>query len=114
MRRHTIRCASWRASPRLLACLALATSCWYLILAAHFCAGLPDRSGIAMSISSAFGAIAWTIPWTLGMIASQFGLPWAMALLALGPISLMLGLPRGKRCAMGHTWQAAKRVLTRS
>ena len=50
-----------------------------------------------MSISSASGAIAWTIPWALGMIANQFGLPWAMALLALGPISLLVGLPRGKR-----------------
>ena len=81
----------------LLACLALATSGWYAILAAQVYASLPGRSGIAMSISSASGAISWTIPWGLGMIASQFGLPWAMALLALGPISLIVGLPRGNR-----------------
>ncbi len=78
----------------LLACLALATSGWYAILAAQVYASLPGRSGIAMSISSASGAIAWTIPWALGMIANQFGLPWVMALLALGPISLMVGLPK--------------------
>ena len=77
----------------LLACVALTTSGWYTILQAQYYASLPGRSGIAMSISSASGAIAWTIPWALGMIAGRFGLPWAMALLALGPISLMVGLP---------------------
>lgn len=81
----------------LLACLALATSGWYAILKAQYYASLPGRSGIAMSISSASGAIVWTIPWALGMIANQFGLSWAMALLALGPISLLVGLPRRKR-----------------
>jgi FSR family fosmidomycin resistance protein-like MFS transporter len=81
----------------LLACLALTTSGWYAILQAQFYASLPGRSGLVMSISSASGAITWTIPWALGMIASQFGLLWAMALLALGPAGLLVGLPRGKQ-----------------
>ena len=77
----------------LLACLAVTTSGWYAILQARYYASLPGRSGIAMSISSVTGMIGGLILWALGMIANQFGLPWAMAVLALGPISLVVGLP---------------------
>jgi hypothetical protein len=50
-----------------------------------------------MAVSSVTGFAAGLIPWGLGLFAQQFGLAWMMALLAIAPISLLVGLPRGQR-----------------
>ncbi len=80
----------------LLAGLGLGVSGWYAILKGQLYSAMPGQSGTSMAISSVSGIVAGLIPWGLGLIAQQFGLPWAMALLALGPISLFVGLPREK------------------
>jgi FSR family fosmidomycin resistance protein-like MFS transporter len=81
----------------LLACLGLSISGWYAILRGKLYSAMPGQSGATMAISSVSGIVAGLIPLALGLIAQRFGLAWAMALLALGPISLLVGLPRQKR-----------------
>ena len=81
----------------LLACLGLSVSGWYAILKGQLYSAMPGQSGISMAISSISGVVAGLIPWGLGLVAQRFGLPWMMALLALGPISLLVGLPRETR-----------------
>ena len=81
----------------LLAGVGLSVSGWYAILRGQLYSAMPGQSGISMAISSVSGIVAGLIPWGLGLIAQHFGLPWMMALLALGPISLLVGLPRGRQ-----------------
>jgi FSR family fosmidomycin resistance protein-like MFS transporter len=78
----------------LLAGLAFGTSGWYAILKGQLYTAMPGQSGITMTVSSISGVVAGLIPLGLGLIAQRFGLAWMMALLALGPISLLVGLPR--------------------
>ncbi|HJW83168.1 MAG TPA: MFS transporter [Anaerolineae bacterium] len=83
----------------LLALLALGNSGWYAILKGRLYSAMPGQSGTSMAVSSATGIIGGLIPWGLGLVAQSFGLPVAMSLLALGPISLLIGLPRVERRA---------------
>ena len=90
----------------LLALLALGNSGWYAILKGRLYSAMPGQSGTSMAVSSATGIIGGLIPWGLGLVAQNFGLPVAMCLLALGPISLLIGLPRDEHRAaseMEHT-----------
>jgi FSR family fosmidomycin resistance protein-like MFS transporter len=80
----------------LLACLALGNSGWYAILRGQLYSAMPGQSGISMAVNSMWGIVGGLIPWGLGLAAERFGLPMAMALLALGPICLIVGLPRKK------------------
>ncbi len=81
----------------LLACLGLSVSGWYPILQGRLYTAMPGLSGTTMAISSVTGVVAGLIPWGLGAFAQHFGLPWTMALLVLGPIGLLVGLPRANR-----------------
>jgi FSR family fosmidomycin resistance protein-like MFS transporter len=78
----------------LLAGLGLSVSGWYAILKGRLYSALPGQSGVGMAVSSLAGIIGGLIPWALGLVAERFGLASMMALLALGPISLLIGLPR--------------------
>ncbi len=78
----------------LLAGLGLTVSGWYAILKGKLYSALPGQSGVGMAVSSLAGIIGGLIPWALGLVAERFGLASMMALLALGPISLLVGLPR--------------------
>lgn len=81
----------------LLACLGLSVSGWYAILKGQLYTALPGQSGIAMTVSSLSGIVGGLIPWGIGILANQAGLSVAMILLVLGPISLIIGLPRAER-----------------
>ncbi len=78
----------------LLALLTLATSGWYAILQAQLCAAMPDRSGTVLSVDNLFRLVAGLIPLGLGLVAEQYDLRAAMWLLTLGPLALLVGLPR--------------------
>jgi len=78
----------------LIASLGLSVSGWYAILKGQLYSAMPGQSGISMAISSLAGTVAGFIPIGLGLVAERFGLLGAMALLALGPVSLIVGLPR--------------------
>jgi FSR family fosmidomycin resistance protein-like MFS transporter len=47
-----------------------------------------------MTLDSLFSLLGTLLPFGIGMAAQAFGLQTAMWLLLLGPIALLLGLPR--------------------
>jgi MFS transporter, FSR family, fosmidomycin resistance protein len=82
------------AKLMLLAALTLATAPWYPVLQAELYGSLPGRSGLAVSLSSAAGLAGGLGPLTVGLLAQQFGLSWAMTALCVAPvIMLMLVVP---------------------
>ncbi len=92
--------ALWLATPDvalkyvLLGAIGLSASGWYAVTKAGLYGVLPDRSGLAMALSALSGVLAGLVPGVLGWVAEQFGLPWTMTLLALGPLGLLVLLPR--------------------
>jgi FSR family fosmidomycin resistance protein-like MFS transporter len=78
----------------LLALLTLATSGWYAILKAQLYGALPGRSGTVMTVTNLFGLVGGLIPLGLGLVAERLSLTAAMWLLTLGPLALIVGLPR--------------------
>jgi MFS transporter, FSR family, fosmidomycin resistance protein len=82
--------------PKLVAVglLGLFNSGWYAILQAGLYSAMPGQSGAALAVKNVSGLIGGLIPLALGLIAQQFGLPVAMWLLLLGPVALLVGLPR--------------------
>ena len=85
----------WLWAKILLALvLKLFTLGWYSVLQGEAYAAVPGRSGTVMAIISLAGLLGGVIPWTIGFVANQAGLPAAMWLLLLGPLSLVLFVPR--------------------
>jgi FSR family fosmidomycin resistance protein-like MFS transporter len=84
--------------PKLVAVglLGFFNSGWYAILQAQLYAALPGQSGAALAVKNVSGLAGGLIPLALGLIAQRFGLPAAMWLLLLGPIGLLIGLPRSR------------------
>jgi FSR family fosmidomycin resistance protein-like MFS transporter len=67
---------------------------WYSVLQGEAYASLPGRSGTVMALNSLAGLVGGALLWLVGQSAEFFGLPAAMWLLLLGPISLILLIPR--------------------
>ncbi|MEJ5309643.1 MAG: MFS transporter [Anaerolineae bacterium] len=78
----------------LLGLLGLFNAGWYAILKAQLYSTMPGQSGTTMAVDNIFGFIGALVPWGLGLIAGRFGLQVTMWLLLLGPLVLMIGLPR--------------------
>jgi FSR family fosmidomycin resistance protein-like MFS transporter len=78
----------------LLGLLGLFNSGWYAILQAGLYSAMPGQSGTALAVKNVSGLVGGLIPLALGLIAERLGLPAAMWLLLLGPIVLLLGIPR--------------------
>jgi len=78
----------------LLALLGLFNAGWYSILKAQLYSSLPGQSGVAMAVSNVFGLFGSLIPLGLGFVAEYAGLPVTMWLLGVGPLALLVGLPR--------------------
>ena len=85
--------------PKLVAVglLGLFNSGWYAILQAGLYSAMPGRSGTALAVKNVSGLAGGLIPLALGLVAQRFGLPAAMWLLLLGPLVLLLGLPKAAR-----------------
>jgi FSR family fosmidomycin resistance protein-like MFS transporter len=79
----------------LLAALGFFNAGWYAILQAQLYAVMPGQSGTALAVKNVSGLAAGLIPLALGLIAQRFGLEAALWFLLLGPLALLLGLPRG-------------------
>jgi FSR family fosmidomycin resistance protein-like MFS transporter len=77
-----------------LAAVSIATAPWYPVLQAGLFASLPGRSGLAVSLTSAAGLAGGLGPVAVGVLAQHVGLGWAMASLALVPVTLLAALPR--------------------
>jgi FSR family fosmidomycin resistance protein-like MFS transporter len=78
----------------LLGLLGLFNAGWYAILKAQLYASMPGQSGTVLAVSNIFGFVGALIPWGLGLVAERFDLRVTMWLLMLGPIALLVGLPR--------------------
>ena len=69
---------------------------WYPILQGRLYSSLPGQSASIMAIGSVTAPLAKFFPFLIGFLADQFGLQTAMWILLLGPIALLIGLPRKK------------------
>jgi MFS transporter, FSR family, fosmidomycin resistance protein len=47
-----------------------------------------------LAVENIFGLAGGLLPWGIGIIAHRAGLPVAMWLLCLGPLALLIGIPR--------------------
>ncbi len=83
----------------LLAALSAATAPWYPLLQARLYAGLPGRSSVAVTLSSAAGLAGGLGPLAVGLAAQWLGLPWALAGLAVVPV-LVLAVSASARRAV--------------
>jgi len=78
----------------VLALMGLGNAGWYAILKAQLYSTLPGQSGTVMAIDSGFSLVAGAAPAVLGLVAQWAGLPVTMWLLLLGPVALIVGIPR--------------------
>jgi FSR family fosmidomycin resistance protein-like MFS transporter len=82
--------------PKLIAVILvnLLNTGWYSILQGRLYSSLPGQSASIMAIGSVTAPLAKFFPFLIGFAADQFGLQSAMWILAVGPIALLIGLPR--------------------
>lgn len=77
-----------------LALLGLTNAGWYSILKAQLYASVPARSGTVMALGQVTVWLQALVPLAIGLLAHRAGIATAMWILMLGPIALLLGLPR--------------------
>ncbi len=82
----------WKLAP--LGALGVLNSGWYSILKARLYGSLPGQSGTVLAVTNFSGLVGSLIPLALGALAERLGLGVAMWALMLGPIALIVGLPR--------------------
>lgn len=93
---------AWLAVPwvavkvALVIAIRLATLGWYQVLQGEAFAAIPGRSGTVTAVGSMVGLLGSGLAWLVGWVAGLAGLPVAMWLLLLGPVSLILFVPRGR------------------
>lgn len=78
----------------LVALVNLCNTGWYPILQGRLYAALPGQSASLMAIGSVTAPLARILPLLIGVLADRYGLGFAMWLLLLGPLALIIGLPR--------------------
>ena len=78
----------------LLALVSFATVGCFPILRGRTYAVLPGQSGMIVAVTSLGNLSSVFVPLIIGRVADVFGLQWAMWLLVLGPLALIIGLPR--------------------
>lgn len=67
---------------------------WYPILQGRLYSSLPGQSASIMAIGAVTDPLAKLLPLLIGILADRFGLGIAMWVLLLGPIALLIGLPK--------------------
>ena len=78
----------------LLGLLGFFNAGWYSILQARLYSAMPGQSGTVMTVGNIFGLLGGLIPLGLGLVAERFDLLAAMWLLLLGPVVLLVGIPK--------------------
>ena len=81
----------------LIAAVSFATAGWFAILRGRTYAALPGQSGMVVAVTALANLSVLFVPTILGALADAFGLQTAMWLLLLGPLALVVGLPRETR-----------------
>jgi FSR family fosmidomycin resistance protein-like MFS transporter len=67
---------------------------WYAILQANLYSIMPDQSGTVLTMTNIANLFGSLIPLVIGILAEQLGLQVTMWFFLLGPIGLLIGLPR--------------------
>ncbi|MFZ5910549.1 MAG: MFS transporter [Chloroflexota bacterium] len=78
----------------LIVFVNLCNTGWYPILQGRLYSALPGQSASLMAIGSVTAPLARLLPLLIGLLADRFGLGVAAWLLLLGPLALIIGLPR--------------------
>jgi FSR family fosmidomycin resistance protein-like MFS transporter len=92
----------WAKLP-LLGLLGFFNAGWYSILKAQLYSAMPGQSGAVLTVSNLFGLLGSLVPLGLGLAAERLGLGAMMWLLLLGPLALLVGLPRGRDSEIAAT-----------
>ncbi len=77
-----------------LGLLGLFNAGWYSVLQGRLYSAMPGQSGTVMTLGNLAGLAGKFIPLVIGLLAQRFGLGTAIWLLILGPVALLIGLPR--------------------
>ncbi len=80
----------------LVALLGLLHAGWYPILQAQLYQSMPGKSGRVMTVGNLAGLAGSLIPFVIGALAQRYNLESALWALLLGPLALILGIPRGR------------------
>ena len=78
----------------ILGALGFFNSGWYSILQGQLYSSMPGQSGAVLAVNNVFGIVGSLIPLVIGLLAERFGLGGAMWFLLIGPVVLLLGIPR--------------------
>jgi FSR family fosmidomycin resistance protein-like MFS transporter len=81
----------------VIALLGFLNAGWYSIPKARLYAAMPGQSATVMTLANTVGLAGAFIPFTVGAIADRVGLGATMWLLIIGPLTLLVGLPRRPR-----------------
>jgi FSR family fosmidomycin resistance protein-like MFS transporter len=81
----------------LIGLVGLCTAGWYAILRGRTFAALPGQSGMVVAVSALANLSLIVTPTLLGAVADTLGLQIAMWILILGPIAMLLWLPRSSK-----------------
>ena len=63
-------------------------------LKAQLYSAMPGQSGTVMTVGNVFGLVGALVPLALGLVAERFDLVATMWLLLLGPVALLIGIPK--------------------
>ena len=74
--------------------IAVLGSGWYTVPKARLFSALPGRSGIVVALESGAALLGSQTPLLIGAVSASAGLGMAMWLLMLGPVSILLLVPR--------------------
>jgi len=69
-----------------LAMFSFVESSWYPLAQAQAYATQPERSGVVLSVTSLLSPITSLLPLLVGVVATQAGLGWGLAVLLVGPL----------------------------
>ncbi|MBF6612939.1 MAG: MFS transporter [Chloroflexi bacterium] len=78
----------------LVGLLGLFNAGWYAILQGRLYSAMPGQSGSVMAVGNVFGLLGGLLPMALGWAAQYYGLGVTMWLLIIGPVALLVALPR--------------------
>ena len=77
-----------------LAFMGLFNAGWYAILQGQLYSALPGNSGTVVALTSLVGLAGSLLPLAIGLIAASYGLQVALWVLLLGPVVMLICLPR--------------------
>jgi FSR family fosmidomycin resistance protein-like MFS transporter len=85
---------NWTVKLLLVGAMGLLNSGWYAIPQGQLYTAMPGQSGTVMTLTNIFGLLGSLMPMGIGIFAQYYGLQNAIWFVILGPVALLIGLPR--------------------